>query len=415
MRFPIPTRLALLPLLPVLAALAAAGAGAGPALAEGGAWSQAHELAEIRRMIEEQELDWEAGPTEVSFFTPEEKQAMLGHIPPSPERLAKVPVHLQALPERDLPSSWDWRTHGGMTPAKQQGGCGSCWAFAAVGVLEAYHKIETGQQVLFSEQQCLVCNEDGGSCDGGWVGSCYDLWMQFGAVTQANMPYTGNDTAPCTMDGYDVRASIDGSFHVNNIAANLKTAVLQHPIAIPIYASDNMFYYNGGCYSGPSGSINHVVVLCGWDDAACGGVGAWLIKNSWGTSWGGTELGYGWIKYGTCSIGSGGSDGIVYTPFPQALVAYAGHSVLGGDGNGSLDPGETAQLAMTVRNYGIGSASGVSGTLVPLTGGVTVSDDSASFPGLASWATATSDAPHFTVSLSPGVPAGTLLEFELKP
>ena len=104
-----------------------------------------------------------------------------------------------------------------------------------------------------------------------------------------------------------------------------------------------MFYYNGGCYVGPSGATNHSVVLCGWDDDACYGNGAWLIKNSWGTSWGGPEDGFGWIQYGSCSIASVGGDGIQYVPFPDALVAYASHEVLDRS-NGAIDPDETAEV-----------------------------------------------------------------------
>lgn len=376
-------------------------------------WSHEQELSDIQRMIEQQGLDWVASSNEVSVLTPEEKQRMLGFVPPTPEYSAKVPVFFEDLPARDLPTRWDWREHNGMTSAKNQGNCGSCWAFAAVGVLEAYHKIETGTQVLFSEQQCLVCNEGGGTCAGGFTGYCYDLWTQFGAVLSSNMPYNGNDGAPCVQDGFDVRARIEGQYHVNSTETALKTAVLEHPIAAPIYAGDNMFYYGGGCYSGAAGSTNHVVVLCGWDDNACSGQGAWLIKNSWGQSWGGSELGFGWIKYGTCSINSGGDDGIIYEPFPNAKVAYADHAILGDNGNGCLDPGETAQIAVTARNYGISTASAITGTLTALTSGVTVTDDDASFANMASWASATSSAPHFTVQIAPSVAAGTLLEFRL--
>ena len=106
-------------------------------------WSEAKELAETRQMIEENGWTWEAGPTGVSALPPSERQKMLGLIhsqyddQPRPGEAV-----LEALPERDLPTSWDWRTLGGTTPAKNQGGCGSCWAFAAVGALESIYKIE---------------------------------------------------------------------------------------------------------------------------------------------------------------------------------------------------------------------------------------------------------------------------------
>jgi len=381
------------------------------AIAEDSAWSHDAELSEIREMIAEQGLDWTAGETDVSHYTPEQKAGMLGALPTPEWRQAKVPTFIQPLPSRDLPSSFDWRDYNGMTSAKSQGDCGSCWAFAAVGVLEAVHRIETGEIINIAEQQCLVCNEDGGSCSGGWHVSCFDLFMQFGAVEETCMPYTGDDTDRCIQDECDGRARVDGQFHVNNNETLLKTAIMNGPLAVSICATDAMFYYTGGCYAGPNSSTNHAVVLCGWDDNACSGYGAWLIKNSWGWTWG--DNGFGWIKFGTCSINSGGGDGVYYTPFPREMIAYASHEVLDDGRNGSLDPGETAPVAVTVRNYGRATASNISATLTSLTPGVTVTDDTATFANTASWAETTSDDPHFTVAVESWVPGGTLIEFQL--
>jgi len=374
-------------------------------------WSEARELAETRQLIEENGWDWEAGPTGVSALPPSERQGMLGYTPSIYDNQPRPGESvLEPLPERDLPASWDWRTQGGTTPAKNQGGCGSCWAFGAVGALESVYKITNGVQLLFSEQQCISCNDYGDDCSGGNPSSCYDLWESFGAVTQTCMPYYGNDTYPCTQDECPVEARIDGTTFVAYGETTLKTAILVHPVAVTIYVTNPMFNYHSGCYAGPNGSTNHVVLLCGWDDAACSGNGAWLIKNSWGTSWG--YSGFGWIQFGTCSI-DGGARLLNYEPFPVGKVAYASHAVPDG-GNGSLDPGETAPLVVTATNFGTGTATNVSGVLRSLTAGVTVTDSVASFANIGTWASGTTTAPHFTVQVGGGVAAGDLLSFELE-
>jgi C1A family cysteine protease len=374
-------------------------------------WSEARELAETRQMIEANGWDWEAGPTDVSALPPSERQKLLGLIP-SKYDTQPLPGEsvLETLPERDLPASWDWRTLGGTTPAKNQGGCGACWAFAAVGALESIYKITNGTQLLFSEQQCLSCNDYGEGCDGGQMTSCYEIWESFGACTQTCIPYTGNDSYPCTQDECPVEARIDGTTFVAYGETTLKTGIMVHPVAVTIYVTNPMFNYHSGCYVGPNGATNHAILLCGWDDSMCNGNGAWLIKNSWGPSWG--MSGFGWIQFNTCSIGAGGRL-LNYAPFPVARMAYASHTVLDG-GNGALDPGETAPVSVTATNFGTGTATNVSGILRSLTAGVTVIDSVATFANVGTWASGTTGAPHFTVQVGSGLPAGTALNFELE-
>ncbi|MFH1144068.1 MAG: C1 family peptidase, partial [Candidatus Eisenbacteria bacterium] len=374
-------------------------------------WSEAAELAEIQRQIDENGWHWEAGFTSISHIPPEERAAMLSYIPADPELLARFSSGTsEPLPLRDTPAVWDWRTTG-TTGAKNQGGCGSCWAFAAVSALESAYKLANGTTQRFSEQQCLSCNTFEYGCDGGNMVACYFLWMGFGAIDQTCMYYQADDAVPCTQQDCPVKARITGYTGVGSSEAMLKTAIMQQPIAVVMYASDNLFYYHSGCYeNGPNDSPNHAVLLCGWDDNACGGNGAWLIKNSWGTSWG--ESGFGWIEYGTCSLGGEGAL-IQYEPFPAARLTYLSHAVLDG-GNASLDPNETAQVSVAIRNHGTSTASNVYGILRSLTPGVTVADSVASFSNLGTWATGSSIAPHFAVQVAPGTAPGTLIEFALE-
>src|SRR5512140_1396844 len=128
-------------------------------------WSEAAELAQIRAEIAATGADWEAGPTDLTKVPPAERANYLGYVPiPDSVFRAGAEGVLEALPHRDIPSAWDWRTLGGTTPAKNQGGCGSCWAFGSTGALESLYKITTGTQVLFSEQQVISCNDGGAGC-----------------------------------------------------------------------------------------------------------------------------------------------------------------------------------------------------------------------------------------------------------
>lgn len=376
-------------------------------------WTPEKELAEIKKMVEENGWNWEPVITEMSLIPPWERDAWRGHIEPSEEEMLKNAHRTFEPPRDDPPSSWDWRELGGMTPPKNQFGCGSCWAFAAVGALESLYKITTGTEVIFSEQQCLSCNEYGCGCNGGNAECCMDLWTWYGAVTQACIPYMGSHTLPCRQDDCDIIVKLTGYTTVFNIMEDMKNAVMIHPVYVGMYASNAFFYYGGiqyGCWNGPNGSRNHAVLLCGWDDNLCDGYGGWLIKNSWGQYW--ADSGYAWIQYGAASL-----RGPVYVydmviP-PEVRVGYSSHAVLDG-GNGALDPNETAQIAVTVTNCAHGDATNVTGILRSLTEGVTVIDDTANFANMGPWDSVTSQAPHFTVQTDGSPAPGTLIEFELE-
>ncbi|MCK4302740.1 MAG: hypothetical protein KAY24_00700 [Candidatus Eisenbacteria sp.] len=373
-------------------------------------WSQEKEIAEARQWIEETGGTWEAGPTSINAIPPSERGNVFGYIPISEDEARKHAAGvLEPLPRGDLPESWDWRTMGGTTAPRNQYGCGSCWAFAAVGALEGAYKIATGTEILFSEQQCISCNEYGYGCNGGQMNGCYDLWMWFGAVRRTCMPYQYPYTDPCIQDECDVPVRLNDYVYVGYGEENLKTGVMNHPVAVVIHAPWAFQSYGGGCYNGVWGQSNHAILCCGWDNSACYGNGAWLIKNSWGTGWG--EGGYGWVQFGSSSFGAMGQNLDLDLPV-DARVAYRSHEIVGG--NGVLDPSETAQMSIDVTNYGYGNAANIVGLLRSLTPGVTVIDDTAEFPDLGSWRTGTSLAAHFTVQAGPELEVGTMIEFELQ-
>ncbi|HSG27242.1 MAG TPA: C1 family peptidase, partial [Candidatus Krumholzibacterium sp.] len=155
-----------------------------------------------------------------------------------------------------------------------------------------------------SEQALISCNIHDYGCNGGVQTGSYEIYMNEGAVSEDCMPYEASNSVPCDVAGCERLAYINSYAFVPNSVSLLKAAILQYgPISVAMYAHDNLSSYSSGCYSADyADPINHAVLLIGWDDSACGGDGAWLVKNSWGTSWGYDGVGY--IQYGVCSIGT---------------------------------------------------------------------------------------------------------------
>lgn len=268
------------------------------------------EIARIQAENDARGYHWTAGPTSMNRIAPSERHRYARFIPYGEEGLhdtAPAPpttVAIQQTGARTLPAVWDWRTQGGVTPAKSQGACASCWAFAAVGALEAAVRIHTGRTEDLSEQQILSCNARGYGCSGGSVGEAFEVLRGRGAVSEACMPYVANDQIPCTQYECFYVDYLDDYFSVPESIAILKEHVYQQPLTTTMIVYEDFLSYTGGCYEheGEDGT-NHSVLIVGWDDLACDGAGAWICKNSWGPGWG--INGYFYIKYGICRIGSG--------------------------------------------------------------------------------------------------------------
>lgn len=170
----------------------------------------------------------------------------------------------------------DWTTKGGVSPVKNQGQCGSCWAFSATGVMEAVAKIG-GQTVSLSEQQLVDCSRPQGNqgCNGGWPSSALNYVKASGIASESQYPYTAKDGA-CKMQG--------GSFKIGGYKSasgcnGLVNAINASPVSVTVDAT-NWSSYRSGSFSNCATGINHAVLLVGIVG------GNWKIKNSWGTSWG---------------------------------------------------------------------------------------------------------------------------------
>ncbi len=222
------------------------------------------------------------------------------------------------VPTRDLPDYFDWRDQGGCTPVKSQGGCGSCWAFSAIGALECSILIKDNVTVDLSEQWLVSdCCPSCGDCGGGWYYTAWNYMIEnssytdscgdSGAVLEQDFPYQASDSPcgcpyphPYSVGSWSFIGSGGGS---TPPVSSIKQAIMDYgPVSVAVAANDAMSAYTGGIFDGcTSGSINHAVVLVGWDDNQ-GDNGVWFMRNSWGTGWG-EDGGYMRIPYGCSSIG----------------------------------------------------------------------------------------------------------------
>lgn len=223
-------------------------------------------------------------------------------------------VNWQLLVSKALPSSVDWRTSGAVTPVKDQGQCGSCWAFSTIGSTESAWFLKNGTLVSLSEQQLVDCSSAQGNqgCNGGLM----DYGFQYiidnkGVTTEAAYPYTAQD-GTCVSSGKPVAARLSGFKDVpTNSETALMTAVSLQPVSVAVEADQASFQmYAGGVMTKACGTnLDHGVLLVGY--GTTGGADYWLVKNSWGASWGD----HGYIMLGRgAKYGNAGQCGIQMDP-----------------------------------------------------------------------------------------------------
>lgn len=238
----------------------------------------------------------------------------LDHVARSAPAAAKVAT---------LPTSWDWRTQGSVSQVKNQSSCGSCYSFAAAANFESRILFDGGSEVDLSENNIKECNYWQTSCDGGNYQQVADLLSKSGTVLESCDPYQAADVS-CNSGCAYQHTLLDWHIIAGGVAPStetLKQYIYDNgPVYTSLYtgdANDNAWLSEYNAYNGSytmyytgTYSTNHAVLIVGWDDALthAGGTGGWIVKNSWGTSWGGTcgygaESGYFTIAYGSASIG----------------------------------------------------------------------------------------------------------------
>lgn len=219
-----------------------------------------------------------------------------------------------------LPKSIDWRNIDGVnyiSPIRNQGTCGSCYAFASMALLEANVRIESKNklQPVFSTQDVVSCSEYSQGCDGGFPYLVAGKYAQdFGVIEEKDYPYVGNTTkcqrpnnvTKTYVSNYGYIGGFYGGCHETLMRIHLAT---KGPLAVSIMVYSDLQFYKSGIYIhtglgydprdfNPWEVTNHVVLVVGYGEEA--GVKYWVVKNSWGENWG--EDGYFRIRRGTDEI-----------------------------------------------------------------------------------------------------------------
>ncbi|XP_057949152.1 ervatamin-B-like [Malania oleifera] len=194
-----------------------------------------------------------------------------------------------------VPLGVDWREKGVVTPVKDQGQCGSCWAFSAVAAMEGINQLTTGKLISLSEQELLDCDTSGEDkgCNGGYMDNAFEFILHNqGLTTESNYPYEGVEGTCNAKKAASRTAMISGYEDVPTNDENaLVKAVAKQPVSVAIDAGGHAIqFYSSGVFTGRCGTkLNHAVTVVGYgksDD----GTKYWLVKNSWGYGWG--EDGY---------------------------------------------------------------------------------------------------------------------------
>jgi C1A family cysteine protease len=213
------------------------------------------------------------------------------------------------------PPSFDWRAKAGLTPIKDQGGCGSCWAFGTVASLENAIKIFGNQTVSLSEQELVSCDTAYQGCGGGDF--ALDYLTNPGSALTSAFPYSASDER-CKSGlthSYKFKSwAFVGAQDENTQPTidQVKAAIQQYGVVTTVVdATDSFMGYSSGvfndCRTETASDANHMVAIVGWDDSTQ----SWIGRNSWGSGWG--EEGYFNIKYGCNAFGSAVAYG-VYQP-----------------------------------------------------------------------------------------------------
>ena len=288
----------------------------------------------------------------------------------------------------DLPSSFDWRNYNGRSyigAIRDQGDCGSCYAFGAAAAAEGTYNrangLYDGSCVDFSEAFIAFCLSDQYSqhfdgCDG----ADYDYYelealLQYGICSEATYPYTDHDQS-CPLSPYPALTRFQAWHRIpcNDIEA-IKTAIITYGVVDAAVEAGSAFSgYSGGIYQDSNTSCdsspcyytptNHAISLVGWDDN--GGDGYWILRNSWGTGWG--ESGYMRISFTSAYVACEACY-LVYgepPPPPPTPLPY-----IPGDYNGD----GTAEMAIFRPSTGLWAVKGVTRTYFGASGDTPIPGD----------------------------------------
>jgi cathepsin F len=249
------------------------------------------------------------GITQFMDLTPQEFQAKYTGLRPSKNKTAgAMKIHPNADLAATTAASIDWNAKGALTPIKNQGQCGSCWAFSATEQLESQYFQKYGVLKELSPQQITSCDTTCYGCSGGNPIEAWAYVNGFGGQEpNSDYPYTSGttgQTGTCTSNAADVTEDVSSTYSLIASTAsqesNMLAQIQESPMSVCVDAT-LWQTYTGGVITSSSGcgtSIDHAVQATGYNAEG----NYWIVRNSWGESWG--ESGFVWVEYGAnvCGI-----------------------------------------------------------------------------------------------------------------
>jgi len=226
----------------------------------------------------------------LSEFNSMYKGLTVNHVPTSTGVNIEIPPQYSTTCT-GAPTSCNWVNQGAVTGIKNQGQCGSCWSFSTTGSTEGGHFLSTGSLVSLSEQNLMDCSGSYGNegCNGGLMDDAFQYIIANGGIdTEASYPYTAVQ-GTCHYSSSNSGAAISAYKDIpSGSESGLQSATNGNPVSVAIDASHPSFQlYTSGVYYEPACSttaLDHGVLVVGY--GVSNGVDYWLVKNSWGTTWG---------------------------------------------------------------------------------------------------------------------------------
>jgi C1A family cysteine protease len=226
------------------------------------------------------------GHNQFSDWTEEEYKAILTYTP-----VDTTEMEFEDFDANEINGAIDWRSKGAVQSIKDQGQCGSCWAFSTMSAMESSHQIKSGKLLSLSEQQLVDCSTSNHGCNGGNASLAFSYLSSKAAMSESSYPYTHrNGTCKWSSNNTGV-VSTSHSYVTSNSPSAMKSALANQPLSVAIEADKSVFQsYKSGIFNSTAcgTSLDHATNVVGWGSSA--GTDYWIMRNSWGTSWG--EKGY---------------------------------------------------------------------------------------------------------------------------